>query len=1046
MIKVLHVGQTEKSGGKYSTARVLHGALPYLGVASYLAVVELDNGAHHYGTVRIFRENIQEKFNLDHVSDAFKNLLASVDIVHLHTTADLVVGMLFRLFIGMQIQPKVVWSIHDASAYTGGCYFSAVCEKWQNGCLDCPLVADNENLAKQKSEVVKLKQATYSKLAFITIINSRWQGGQLADGILKGKAKALLPALVDKTYFYVGDKKASRLELGLPVDATILLCEAAGKDAFVELYKAMRAFIDRLIPVVVVCFDGDSPDAVRSLVAPTPEVRGAYYRAADLYVDLRESGFYYETLDARACGCPSLVLNRGAATEFLTRNTGFVIAELDGKHIFNILKNIVDAEGYLAGYSERCKDLAEKANKTIEHVNRYLNFYQQYLQQSKLEQVSIEEAVDSTLFKGDSKVLKPQLEQILELVPVSEVYRRDVIIDRFCLACIKGKDFLVDKYYLWDVISLWMNKRSTIDLKTMMRIDNEGHYTEYVSLMRRALVAWFTTYDNQVFAQIECRYINDIGRLWRDLFLNSKSILQLLNEAVPDFSAYPANLGYPYVCLQSMFVPYYQGEIRWGAEAAVKSPIKSLFLILTMWLVQVPLYRATVKEQQQSSGYLCSLTKAMIDDAGHLTASECRFLSTVFMGVLWQLSYIGGNIIEASRAYGDFLQMIVKQFYPAFSQAVKPNRKLKKQGKIRIGYMSLRFRHQAVSLYMGNRMMRHDKSKFHVTCMSFTKDKDYLTKQIANSCDEFVDLTPLSDSEDFFTEMAKVIKKQKFDILIYPDIGMDEVTFLLGAMRLAPVQVVMMGHCMTSGLSTIDYYVSGDHEPVNGQDYYVEKLIKLPNLGVCQLPPVKNVSNLTRSSIGVPDDAILFVSCANGLKHGDSRNHLLIDILKAMDNAYLVMKPFQDFRSIDERYTKHLQTIFNDAGVGDRLVVLDPFPSAGDLMGLLCLADVQLDTYPFGGWTTNLEALYYHLPIVTQIGDLARSRWGAKMLEALGVQEGIARNEAEYVAWAIKLGRDGKLRAKVRKQIADHVEKVLFNPQSGQVEFENFLQSIAKFS
>lgn len=179
-------------------------------------------------------------------------------------------------------------------------------------------------------------------------------------------------------------------------------------------------------------------------------------------------------------------------------------------------------------------------------------------------------------------------------------------------------------------------------------------------------------------------------------------------------------------------------------------------------------------------------------------------------------------------------------------------------------------------------------------------------------------------------------------------------------------------------------------------------------MGVCQLPPVKNVSSLTRSSIGVPDDAILFVSCANGLKHGDSRNHLLIDILKAMDNAYLVMKPFQDFRRIDERYTKHLQTIFNDAGVGDRLVVLDPFPSAGDLMGLLCLADVQLDTYPFGGWTTNLEALYYHLPIVTQIGDLARSRWGAKMLEALGVQEGIATNEAEYVAWAIKLGRDGK--------------------------------------
>ena len=109
---------------------------------------------------------------------------------------------------------------------------------------------------------------------------------------------------------------------------------------------------------------------------------------------------------------------------------------------------------------------------------------------------------------------------------------------------------------------------------------------------------------------------------------------------------------------------------------------------------------------------------------------------------------------------------------------------------------------------------------------------------------------------------------------------------------------------------------------------------------------------------------------------------------------------------------------------------------AGDLMALLQLADVQLDTYPYGGWTTNLEALYYGLPVVTQQGNLARSRWGAGLLSAMGISEGIAQNEREFVDWAVRFALEPRLRAQVSQKIEERAPKVLFDGEAAQPAYE----------
>lgn len=89
-----------------------------------------------------------------------------------------------------------------------------------------------------------------------------------------------------------------------------------------------------------------------------------------------------------------------------------------------------------------------------------------------------------------------------------------------------------------------------------------------------------------------------------------------------------------------------------------------------------------------------------------------------------------------------------------------------------------------------------------------------------------------------------------------------------------------------------------------------------------------------------------------------------------------------------------------------------------------------------------MEALYTGLPIVTQEGALARSRWGAGMLRALGISEGIAASDEEYVKWAVRLAQDADLRQRLKDQIEERVQYVLFNGLDAQPAFEQALTDI----
>ncbi|NJK34310.1 MAG: hypothetical protein HC919_04795 [Oscillatoriales cyanobacterium SM2_2_1] len=83
----------------------------------------------------------------------------------------------------------------------------------------------------------------------------------------------------------------------------------------------------------------------------------------------------------------------------------------------------------------------------------------------------------------------------------------------------------------------------------------------------------------------------------------------------------------------------------------------------------------------------------------------------------------------------------------------------------------------------------------------------------------------------------------------------------------------------------------------------------------------------------------------------------------------------------------------------------------------MAIADVILDTYPYNGATTTLEALWMGIPIVTQVGQQFFARYSYTMLKNAGISTGIATTADEYIQWGIRYGTDARLRQEVAWQL-----------------------------
>ncbi len=400
------------------------------------------------------------------------------------------------------------------------------------------------------------------------------------------------------------------------------------------------------------------------------------------------------------------------------------------------------------------------------------------------------------------------------------------------------------------------------------------------------------------------------------------------------------------------------------------------------------------------------------------------------------LAYQETNNRELLQRYGRLCTRLMAGWFDR--QAFARPRKHGSTGVVRVGIVSQHFRNHSVwNAMVKGWFQQLDRARFslHAFYLGVEHDQETQFARTRASCFE--------ERKHGLRQWVDAIIKAQPDALIYPEIGMDPMTARLASLRLAPVQAAAWGHPETTGLPTIDYYLSAaGFEPPHAQENYTEQLVALPHLGCFYEPAPVAAAGVDLGGLGIDTDAPLLICPGMPFKYGPQYDSVIIEIARALGRCRFVFFS-SPLNRVWDKLRRRLEAAFAQSQLDlDDFVSFIPWQHRPGFYGLLKRADVFLDTIGFSGFNTAVQAVECGLPLVTREGRFMRGRLASGILRRMGLPELIARSEEDYVALAVRLARDHEYREQVRERFAAS-RHVLFEDLAPIRALENFLVDAA---
>jgi predicted O-linked N-acetylglucosamine transferase (SPINDLY family) len=343
---------------------------------------------------------------------------------------------------------------------------------------------------------------------------------------------------------------------------------------------------------------------------------------------------------------------------------------------------------------------------------------------------------------------------------------------------------------------------------------------------------------------------------------------------------------------------------------------------------------------------------------------------------------------------------VIKDRYP--TRAISSDKRV-----LKIGYLSYCLRKHSVGWLSRSIFKYHDRERFSVHTyflLSNSEQMDTLQTEIQQNSDKYYHF-----GNDIF-EVANKIYEDEIDILIDLDSNTLDITCEIMCLKPAPIQVTWLG-LDASGIPAVDYFIADRYVlPDNAQDYYSEKIVRLPNSYISVEGFEVLFPTLRREEINIAEDQVVYLSAQVGLKRNPNNIKLQMQIIKDVPNSILLIKGSSDQKSVEQLY---YQLAEENEISRDCLRFLPQVDGEQEHRANLAIADVILDTYPYNGATTTMETLWMCIPLVTRVGQQFAARNSYTMMMNAGITEGIAWKDEEYVNWGVRFGTDEKLRKQV---------------------------------
>jgi predicted O-linked N-acetylglucosamine transferase (SPINDLY family) len=383
--------------------------------------------------------------------------------------------------------------------------------------------------------------------------------------------------------------------------------------------------------------------------------------------------------------------------------------------------------------------------------------------------------------------------------------------------------------------------------------------------------------------------------------------------------------------------------------------------------------------------------------------TENRYLqnqfSTIFQNKILEIFRLNTSEISDENLVKSQTSYLFKKKYP------------KKESKLKIGFLVSKLKLHSVGWLSRWLFQYYDQSKFDFLIYVINqKPGDSFTELWFESkvtkCSYF--------NESDFKEVAELIYSDEIDILIDLDSTTSCGACNILALKPAPIQATWLGFD-ASGVPSVDYFIVDPYLlPENAQNYYSEKIWRLPHTYVAVDGFETDVPTLSRRILDIPEDAVVYLSAQTGQKRNPHTIRLQLRIIKEVAQSYLLIKGWGDSSVIQDLFHQ----LAHEEGVNlSQLRFLPIDPNEYVHRANLQVADIILDTYPYNGATTTLEALWMGIPIITRVGKQCAARNSYTFMVQVGVTDGIAATDEEYLEWGVRFGREPQLRKKVNTQL-----------------------------
>lgn len=460
----------------------------------------------------------------------------------------------------------------------------------------------------------------------------------------------------------------------------------------------------------------------------------------------------------------------------------------------------------------------------------------------------------------------------------------------------------------------------------------------------------------------------------------------------------------------------------------VYARVLSCMSVFTLCMNEAEAHAALLSYADELDALICSTA---LDSAEQIdNAAEGIGALTPFF-----LPYLGTDVKSLQVKYGSWICSVMAAKYPHFTL---PLPQLTSDGRIKIAIVSNYFHnHSNWKIPIKGWLEQLDRRLFSIHCFHTGEVTDTDTESARSLADSFLQS---SDIEI----VATTIREQQFDVLIYPGIGMDPATLKLAALRLAPVQCASWGHPVTTGMPTIDYYISSDlMEPPDGDSHYSEKLLRLPNLSIWYDQAATEDVDFSKLEIpALKKSDFLFLCCQNLLKYLPQYDLVFPTIAASVENARFVFiaSPVSE---LTERFIKRLDLVFKRHGLNTAdYVSMLPQLDGAEFAALNARADVFLDSIEWSGCNTVFESLPFNKPIVTLPGTFMRGRHAYAVLKMMGVDETVAGNVEEYVSIAIRLAKEAQWRNDIAAKMSSR-KHLVYQDMECIAGLEQFLTAVS---